>query len=324
MINLEIQQILLPKKVYIGDTAELRCSFNSNSFTLKNFVENGSVQLSSSGFISPLDMQDYDIKSITLSSIGVDHYQLSINFVPWKIGDITFPGYDLTSNFTEPELSSSDFDEHYLINFQPVNIVSLTQQDSITSLRPGAAPLLLPGTTYKLYGALVIFVFALFLIVRSIIKHEEIAFYLRNRKLLRKYKKNRRHTEKALARLLVTGKKQAPLDDKAFAQNFQQILRTYLEVRFDIPFSKIVTSSFMRAFNEAFGGSEDFTSLMSERKENACIQITSLFTRTDYIRYSGEAALNEGERAELVESAKECISDFEEGEKEKAGGEKNV
>ena len=80
----------------------------------------------------------------------------------------------------------------------------------------------------------------------------------------------------------------------------------------------------MRAFNEAFGGTEDFTSLMSERKENACIQITSLFTRTDFIRYSGEAALEEDERAQLVESAKECISDFEESEKEKAGGEKNV
>ena len=79
----------------------------------------------------------------------------------------------------------------------------------------------------------------------------------------------------------------------------------------------------MRAFNEAFGGTEDFTSLMSERKENACIQITSLFTRTDFIRYSSTAALNEGERAELVESAKECIADFEESEKA-TGGEKNV
>ena len=93
-------------------------------------------------------------------------------------------------------------------------------------------------------------------------------------------------------------------------------------MRFDIPFSKIVTSSFMKAFNEAFGGTDDFTSLMSERKENACIQITSLFTRSDFIRYSAEAAFNEGERAELVESAKECIADFEESEK--AGGEKNV
>ena len=323
MINLEIQQILLPKKVYIGDTAELRCSFNSNSFTLKNLVENGSVQLSTSGFITPLDMQNYDIKSITISSAGVDHYQLSINFVPWKIGSIQLPGYDLTSNFTEPELSSSDLDDHYLINFQPVNIVSLTQQDSITTLRPGAAPLLLPGTTYKLYGALILFVLILILLVRSIIKHEEIAFYLRNRKLLRKYKKNRKKTEKALNHLLVTGKKETPMDDKTFAQTFQQILRSYLEVRFNIPFSKIVTSSFMRAFNEAFGGTEDFTSLMSERKENACIQITSLFTRTDFIRYSSTAALNEGERAELVESAKECIADFEESEKA-TGGEKNV
>ena len=41
MTGIDTQQILLPKKVYIGDSAELRCTFNSNSLYLKDFVGAG-------------------------------------------------------------------------------------------------------------------------------------------------------------------------------------------------------------------------------------------------------------------------------------------
>ena len=83
------QQILVPKKVYIGDTAELRCTFNSPEPLLKNLTQNGAVELPLNNFPF-LASEDFDIKEIKLLPAGVDYYQLSIIFVPWKTGDIQF------------------------------------------------------------------------------------------------------------------------------------------------------------------------------------------------------------------------------------------
>ena len=82
MQTISPQQILVPKKVYIGDSAELRCTFNSQSLILREITECGPAELSPNVFYS----SEYEIKSITISSTGVDFYQLSISFSPWKTG----------------------------------------------------------------------------------------------------------------------------------------------------------------------------------------------------------------------------------------------
>ena len=81
MASITPQQILVPKKVYIGDAAELRCTFNSPSTALKQLTINGTTEIydfSDNTNISALS-DDYDIKSITLSPAGVDFYQLMKN-----------------------------------------------------------------------------------------------------------------------------------------------------------------------------------------------------------------------------------------------------
>ena len=70
--------------------------------------------------------------------------------------------------------------------------------------------MLLPGTTYKLYTVLILFVILILLLIRSITKREQIAFYIRNKKLLWKYKKNRRQTIRALDALLKPATKKNP------------------------------------------------------------------------------------------------------------------
>ncbi len=166
------QQILLPKKVYIGDTAELRCTFNSPDVNLKALVSNGARKLT---FDSLSLNEDYAIKDISLSPAGVDFYQLSITFVPWKTGDLFFP--PLTIEGSE-----------VTVLFQPVNIVSLISADekNATTLRDTAAPLLLPGTSYKLYGTLTVFIILLILVIRIIVKRESLEFYFKTKRLLKK------------------------------------------------------------------------------------------------------------------------------------------
>ena len=313
MTGIDTQQILLPKKVYIGDSAELRCTFNSNSLYLKDFVGSESVSLSLNAFTQELNSQDYNIQKITLSSAGVDYYQLSITFVPWKTGTIILPPYNVSANFdTSNPLTSFSLADQIEINFEPVNIVSIVEQNQVQGLSPSAPPMLLPGTSYKLYSALIIFVLFILLLIRSITKREQIAFFIRHKKLLWKYKKNRRLTIRALESLLKPVSKKNPAkNDKEFAEAIQKILRNYLEVRFEYPFSKTVTSGFMGAFHKIFGGTEDFSSLMSEEKENACIKMTGIFTRSDYIRYSAGAALNEAERRNIIEESEEAVAELE-------------
>lgn len=313
MTGIDTQQILLPKKVYIGDSAELRCTFNSNSLYLKDFVGSESVSLSLNAFTQELNSQDYNIQKITLSSAGVDYYQLSITFVPWKTGTIILPPYNVSANFdTSNPLTSFSLADQIEINFEPVNIVSIVEQNQVQGLSPSAPPMLLPGTSYKLYSALIIFVLFILLLIRSITKREQIAFFIRHKKLLWKYKKNRRLTIRALESLLKPVSKKNPAkNDKEFAEALQKILRNYLEVRFEYPFSKTVTSGFMGAFHKIFGGTKDFSSLMSEEKENACIKMTGIFTRSDYIRYSAGAALDEAERRDIIEESEEAVAELE-------------
>lgn len=313
MTGIETQQILLPKKVYIGDTAELRCTFNSNSLYLKNFTATDGVPLSINAFEAPIDSQNYNIQKITISSVGVDYYQLSITFVPWKTGRIQLPPYNISANFdnTNP-LTSSTLTDQLEVAFEPVNIVSIVEQNQVTGLSPSAPPMLLPGTTYKLYSVLILFIVLILFFIRSITRREQLAFYIRSKKLLWKYKKNRKLALKALDALLKPDSKKVPQkNDKEFAQSIQQILRNYLEVRFDYPFSKTVTSSFMNAFHTIFGGTEDFSSLMTEQKENACLKMTSLFTRTDFIRYSNLPELSSAEREDIINEAEEAILELE-------------
>ena len=293
MASFSAQQILIPKKVYIGDQAELRCTFNSPSAELKQLVNsesNGHAELPLVSFNST----DYEVKSVTLSPAGVDFYQISITFIPWKTGEIQFPPFTIDGS-------------NLLIEFQPVQIVSLISTDSnnATVLRDTAAPLLLPGTTYKIYGALTAFIIFLIVAIRIIIKRKSIQFYLNTKRLQRKYKKNKKQTFRALRQI------ENETSDSDAAGQIQKIMRNYLEVRFDYPFTNATTSELMKGWQKVTGG------LLSDTKEEAFGDIAAIFIRTDYIRYGNETQFNENEKTELIKKLIACIEILEKEEGDK-------
>lgn len=293
MENIKSQQILIPKKVYIGDTAELRCTFNSGELKFKQLTMNGSVEINTEVFTQALDANDFEVFKLELFPVGVNYYQLSITFKAWKTGNIQFPSIKIGD--TE-------------LLFEPINIVSITEQNKISSLKENMDPLLLPGTAYKLYGALIIFVLLLILAIRIIVKRKKIMFFIHNQQLLRKYKKNKKLSLKKLKALI--NNKEAALCDKDFAQAYQHILRNYLETRFDFPFTKAATSEFSKGFFQVT------KNLLSEDKENAFANIAASFVRSDYIRYSKNATFKTDERENLIESAITNIETLERIEKE--------
>ena len=297
MTTIAPQQILMPKKVYIGDTAELRCTFNSPAPQLKQLTVNGIAKLP---FVSQTDTEDYVIKDVSLAPAGVDFYQLTITFVPWKTGDLLFPPMEIEGTDT-------------LLEFQPLQIVSLitAENASTTTLHDTAAPLLLPGTAYKLYGTLAAIVLLLIILIRLFVKRKSLMFYINNKRLLKKYKKNKKQTKKALYKIADTAG-QTDFNAKTAAENLQKVLRNYLEVRFDYPFTRTVTSDIMAGWQSVTGG------LCSDKKEEAFGEIAACFIRTDYIRYSKGGSFEKDELVKLVDKLVLIIETLEKPEEASA------
>lgn len=295
MATISPQQILIPKKVYIGDTAELRCTFNSPDPFLKQLTSSGTAELPLVSQ-STEPQEEYVIKNISLSPSGIDFYQLTITFIPWKTGDLLFPSM---------EIEGSDI----ILEFQPIQIVSLiaNENTNTSTIRDTAAPLLLPGTTYKLYGTLSVFVIFLIICIRIILKRKNILFYINQKRLLKKYKKNKKQTIRNLYKIADEAEA-AKIDDQTAAENLQKSLRTYLEIRFDYPFTHTVASEIMQGWQTATGG------LLSDTKTEAFGNIAASFIRTDFIRYSKNGKFEENELINLIEKIISQIQILEQNE----------
>lgn len=300
MATISPQQILIPKKVYIGDTAELRCTFNSPDPFLKQLTSSGTAELPLVSQ-STEPQEEYVIKSISLSPSGIDFYQLTITFIPWKTGDLLFPSM---------EIEGSDI----VLEFQPIQIVSLIANENTNTytIRDTAAPLLLPGTTYKLYGTLSVFVIFLIICIRIILKRKNILFYINQKRLLKKYKKNKKQTIRNLYKIADEAEA-AKIDDQTAAENLQKSLRTYLEIRFDYPFTHTVASEIMQGWQTATGG------LLSDTKTEAFGNIAASFIRTDFIRYSKNGKFEENELINLIEKIISQIQILEQNEESLSG-----
>lgn len=300
MATISPQQILIPKKVYIGDTAELRCTFNSPDPFLKQLTSSGTAELPLVSQ-STEPQEEYVIKSISLSPSGIDFYQLTITFIPWKTGDLLFPSM---------EIEGSDI----VLEFQPIQIVSLiaNENTNTSTIRDTAAPLLLPGTTYKLYGTLSVFVIFLLICIRIILKRKNILFYINQKRLLKKYKKNKKQTIRNLYKIADEAEA-AKIDDQTAAENLQKSLRTYLEIRFDYPFTHTVASEIMQGWQTATGG------LLSDSKTEAFGNIAASFIRTDFIRYSKNGKFEENELINLIEKIISQIQILEQNEESLSG-----
>ena len=300
MATISPQQILIPKKVYIGDTAELRCTFNSPDPFLKQLTSSGTAELPLVSQ-STEPQEEYVIKNISLSPSGIDFYQLTITFIPWKTGDLLFPSM---------EIEGSDI----VLEFQPIQIVSLiaNENTNTSTIRDTAAPLLLPGTTYKLYGTLSGFVIFLIICIRIILKRKNILFYINQKRLLKKYKKNKKQTIRNLYKIADEAEA-AKIDDQTAAENLQKSLRTYLEIRFDYPFTHTVASEIMQGWQTATGG------LLSDTKTEAFGNIAASFIRTDFIRYSKNGKFEENELINLIEKIISQIQILEQNEESLSG-----
>jgi hypothetical protein len=306
----DITQITLPKKIFIGDTVELRYTFHSPVDFFSDMDDSSaSREINVKSLLFKDETDDYTLVKASLKRSGLS-YTFSLIFIPWRIGKIDFPPFDLARavyGSTSPAFS---------IDMQPVTVSSILQKTDDTSLRLPAGPMLLPGTIYALYGIAVVIIILLVILIRLIVKWPVICTARREKKLLRSYARNAKELLRQLRRLEKAG---SNISDRQFCAELQRLIRRYLDFRYGYHFSTVLTSQLMTAFDDVTAGT------ISDKKLQAAEILTSVMSRTDYIRYAHdsidsmrqpseqyEAKLGNTEREQLINMIRRAVDSFEE------------
>lgn len=292
----DCEQVVLPHRIFVGDTAEFRCSFSSSAEFLSVSV-NSRLELPSSAFVSAPDPSSVTIKEVRFRCTAPGHYQLVFIFVPWRTGSLVLPEYSLTSAFSGVSPSVPD---RYIIRPDPVEILSLIGQDGFSGgLRDTAAPLLVPGTMYGIYAAVFVAVLAAVLAVVLFLNRKSLSACMDVFRTRMMNSRNRRRTLRAVARL----EKKTDITDAEFALEMQHIIRNYLGKKFGSPFSGAAAPEITVRIRECYGG------ILPDEKAAAAAEIESVFVRTDYILYAHGSVQAESVPAKFSPDGRHSVAD---------------
>ena len=295
-------QTLSPKEIFVGDTAEISYTFYSPiAFPMG---ESDFIPLT---FPESFQKREFTLTGGSLSRTG-NQYRLSISFIPWKVGLIVFPQFDLMTLLNPSFIG-------YKIDLNPVEVASIVEKTGKKNVRPPLPPVLLPGTTYMLYAAAVACLIFFMLVLKILFNLDGVLNFFSEMMTASGYARNARRLLRKLKKLNRTGEK---LSDADFAGEVENAVRAYLCVRFDSLFSSTPATGVYPLFQEITGQT------MSDDQCTCAEKIASLFVRMDYIRYARNSAdsfrkpesqykaeFSEGERAEIVNELKEIVKSFE-------------
>ena len=269
-----VQEVLVPKEVFVGDRADLCYTFRSAvdffASADKSRIKGDVLTLvfTEQTFSSVKDK--CQIVNAVLMRNGLN-YTLDITFIPWQTGSIDFPSLALDQMCSGDTSSENSF----IVNPSPVVISSLAEKLNVSSLKPPVSPIQLPGTTYILWTLIIIFILFLFVLALVIIKFPLIKEKYRRFKELKAFKKNEKTTLKKLSKLI-----HSAVNDKDFAVSWQHIMRSYLSKRFGTTFENTAASKIAYLIRK-------ITQDTLDTDEQILVEILSqMFIRTDYVRYA--------------------------------------
>lgn len=305
----EVQQLVMPKRLYVGDIADLHYTFRSGVDFFPDEELLVEKKLNSDKFNFSVDNKNFTILNAVLQRNG-PLYTVIITFIPWKTGPLDLPAFDLYS------LVFGNGNVVFEIDPEIIEISSILSDDD-TSLRPFASPLLFPGTIYFVYASVVLLLALLIFAVHFAIRWQDFSDKIKAHRTIRRYVKSSR---KALRQLKKLEKNSSKLNDIAFCSAIQKIFREYLTVRLGINFFTLSTNQFAEAFYRATSGILD--GFVIDNLE----AIVEIFIRMDYIRFARNsveskklpeenyaASLKEGERQEKIDTSRAIIRLFERG-----------
>ncbi|MCR5400756.1 MAG: hypothetical protein K6E78_04095 [Treponema sp.] len=294
--NQEISQFLIPKRIYVGDIAELNYNFRSSLELFEENPEENEKNLDIFSLPFSCDTEDFTLHSLILKRNG-EIYTAVFKFTPWVTGYVTIPPFDLLSVMGKKSAVPLE------IKSQSIAVQSILASGTESELKPCAGPLLLPGTIYFVWGMLILFALLLALLVIIFIHREKIVSGIKNLALLSFYARNAQRALRELKRLEAKSEKFSAVE---FSLLFQKILRKYLSGRLGLSFDSITSSKITSTCDQAFGGF-----LEGERLE-AVEEVEGLFKRADYVRFAGKnQLLDSKERNYFIQTSRKLIMLFE-------------
>ena len=300
----EMQTVVLPRDVFVGDEMEIRCTFSCDVSLLPENVLSSDLTMD--------DIPDMTVKSVSLQRAG-SSYMLSMLCIPWSLGDIEIPpvliygnggNADETAGTEQGAESTDESDEsgipeevRIFLDVPAVTIKSIVNYTGASDLRPSKAPLLIPGTTWVIYILSIIGITVLVTLVIILIKfrsfrkkvHAVVSACL----VVKNY-----HSLKYQLRKLMKGKK--PVTDAQFADIVSHLIREYISCRFAYNFRSETPAGVVEAFERITCG------LFSVEVGEAVQELSDVLIRCDYIRFSGDVGENGVLPAE--ERVRICVS----------------
>ncbi|MCR5762464.1 MAG: hypothetical protein K6G00_03685 [Treponema sp.] len=310
------EQIITPKSIYVGDTAELRYMFQSHTdlFLMADpsRINGDTVILDTSSQVFKKMEDVFLVKKAVLQRVGIT-YTVIITFVPWVTGEISFEEWNLN------ELCGNNSDAApLLIKLSPIPVMSILKRTDSSGEGNPVSPILIPGTNYVLWGLIITLLIVLVFIAIFIARFSLIAEKFLELKENIGFSRNAIITKRKLNAL-----KKRPYSDMDFASTWQKIMRAYLEYRFGTPFSSVTASSFYSVISDLTGD------MLNMEQDNAVMSLQGLFRRTDYIRYAAgsidsvqlpeeehKAGFIDGERDNIIDVSVSDIEGLELREKE--------
>ncbi|MCQ2611660.1 MAG: hypothetical protein MJ169_07905 [Treponema sp.] len=314
----DFTQVLLPVEVFVGDQAEIRCTFRS---AIDFFP--GEEHVDRKELANPFVGLEDTFSVVRSQLIREDmQYSLSVYIIPWKTGIIEFPTFNLNKALGIVNEDGTD-EATFSISFEPIEIKSIVEKTGNSQMMPPVPPIIVPGTTYVIFGLVVLAVIILIFLLRFLLKFQQIRRSWHNYLMSRAYKKNADAAVKKIKKL----NKNTKISDAEFCQELQAIVRAYLEFRFDRRFTAISSGAVRQVFKQICA--DDIPDDIEEAVED----ISAMFVRTDYIRYAHDsidsqlyppsehqALLVKDERKTLSNQIFKAISSFEKSDG--LGGEK--
>lgn len=302
-----VQQILIPKEVFVGDTAQLKYSFRSAvdlfAFSEDYVVENETLEISPALSVFSSLSENCTIESITLSRNGLN-YTLDILFIPWMPGEITFPSIDLVEAISESTGKDLANEVVFYADIKSVQIASLSQRLEVTEMRPPAPPLTVPGTNYWIWSIIILFLVLLILIGMFVNKIQQMARLWESWRRRTGNFLNARTTVSKIRRIL-RKKKDTDMD---FAYKWQSSMRVYLEHRFNESFDSVPSSRIVEKIRTITGD------MLSGEQQCALEELSGQFRRTDYIRFAQGSIDMQSvplERNDMISQTEDIISVLE-------------
>lgn len=288
-----------PKEIFCGDKVTLQYQTvltDANAIILGNVLPikiSDSEQLAK---IIKIDSLDCTLENFELSISG-NLLTSQINFVPWRLGKLSYPTVKLELESIIIELPGSEF-----------SVSSILEATGETSVKPAMGPILLPGTTYIVYGSIFLGIILLSLLIFTLTKSSKIIRFFKNIIIARRYKKN---YKKSLAMLKKLGKNSQNISYKEFAEELQKIMRSYFAFRFSDKIYNLATAEIVGWFNSVYN------LILPEQAETAIHLFYEIMLRCDFLRFSGnsveEGNFKENENIELIQKASKIMELIEKG-----------